>query len=483
MVNATEKKVFLAREASAGRKKTAALAALAAGLVLAVAAAVLYLALPAWMADDSGGAPARGADDDGGAADDDGDALAARENFKRQLKTFQSETEPALLNVSVAAWAPDINDDILARKEKALRAFNAGNYPSAVALLQGAADAAGDALKLAADQYRAGMEAAAHGLRMNDVEAAREGIALALTLKPDEAAARALQSRIAVLPEVIRLLALADRAQAENDHRSQREHLEEVVRLDSAREDVRARLQALAAEIAERDFAAHIAGGMDAVAKRDLRGALQFIRQAEKIYPAREEVSLLRRNIRRLDREVTMQRHLSAARQAAARDDWNGARAAYGQAAAVDAADAEAVDGAKLAAQVVGAHNDIADYLARPQRLSSENVAALAAEAVRRAQAFYRISPGLEKQARSLETLIAGYAKPVQVVVRSDNKTRILVRGVGEVGRTRERTVDLRPGTYTFEGRRPGYQSKLIQVEVRPGAAPPEVTLICDERV
>lgn len=475
MVNATEKKISLAREASAGRKKTTALIALAAGLVVAAVIAAMYLAPPPPVADDNG-APARGADDDGGAA-------AARATFKRQLKTFQLETEPALLGASVAGWAPDINADILERKDKALRAFNAGNYPSAVALLQGAADAAADALKLAEEKYRAGMEAAAHALRMNDVDAAREGIALALTLKPDEAAARALQSRIEVLPEVIRLLALADKARAENDQRTRKTHLEEVVRLDPAREDVRARLQALAAEIAEQDFAGHIAGGMDAVAKRDLGAALQFMKQAEKIDSAREEVALLRRNIRRLDREMTIQKHLNAARRAVERDDWGAARAAYGKAAAVDGADAEALDGEKLAAQVVGAHDDIAGYLARPERLSSENVAAMAEEAVRRAQPFYRLSAGLRKRAQTLEKMIAGYATPVPVVVRSDNKTTIVVRGVGEVGRTRERTVDLKPGIYTFEGKRPGYQSKLIQIEVRPGARPPQVTLICDERV
>ncbi len=479
MVNATEKKISLAREASAGRKKTTALIALAAALAAAAVVAVMYLAPPARVADDGGGAPAGNAGDAG----DNGDAATARASFKRQLKTFQSETEPALLAASVARWAPDIKDDILARKEKALRAFNAGNYPSAAALLQGAADAAAGALQLAGEKYRAGIDTATRALRANDVEAAREGIALALMLKPNEAAARALQSRIEVLPEVIRLLALADRALAENDRRARRAHLAEVVRLDPAREDVRAQVQALAADIAERDFAAHIAGGMDAVAKRDLGGALQFMKQAEAIHPAREEVALLRRDIRRLDREMTLQKHLAAARRAADSDDWNAARAAYARAEAVDGADAEAVDGAKLAAQVVGAHDDIAGYLARPQRLSSENVAAMAEDAVRRAQSFYRISAGLRKRAQQLETLIADYAAPVPVVVRSDNKTTIVVRGVGEVGKTRERTVDLKPGTYTFEGRRAGYRSKLIQVEVRPGAGPPQVTLICDERV
>ena len=73
---------------------------------------------------------------------------------------------------------------------------------------------------------------------------------------------------------------------------------------------------------------------------------------------------------------------------------------------------------------------------------------------------------------------------PVQVLIVSDNSTDIGIRGFGTIGRVEERIVELLPGTYVFEGKRKGYRSKLVEVVVGgEGAAPAEVTIVCDERV
>ena len=51
------------------------------------------------------------------------------------------------------------------------------------------------------------------------------------------------------------------------------------------------------------------------------------------------------------------------------------------------------------------------------------------------------------------------------------------------VGRTRERTIELRPGQYVFEGKRRGYRTKLVEVVVQANlSAPVEVRIVCDER-
>ena len=57
------------------------------------------------------------------------------------------------------------------------------------------------------------------------------------------------------------------------------------------------------------------------------------------------------------------------------------------------------------------------------------------------------------------------------------------MRGVGRIGRTLEKTISLKPGLYSFEGKRTGYRSKLIEVAVKAGGgAPLEVRVVCDER-
>ncbi len=499
-------KVAAAAAASATRKKIVGFLAAVVFVVVAVVAAAYFIwsppetrvATPAHVvggADTGAGEGAGagggvgaggGAGADGGAsaggvgADEDADAL--RREFKRLLKSFQSELEPALRRVSVAAWDAAAHDDIFSRKEKALRAFGAGNYSSAVHLLQGASEVAAEILRLAERSFRSSIEAAARALHANDVAVARASIARALLIKPDAAEALALRARIAVLPEVLRLLEAADAARIENDDALHRARLQEIVRLDAAREDLKERLRVLSERMIEREFTGYVAAGVDAVAKRDLAAATRSLRRAQEIHPAREEVALLERDVRRLARRVALQEHLRAAAAAVADDDWARAHRRFREAVAVDAT-ADAVDGEKLAARVIAAHEEIASYLARPRRLSSPNVAAVAETALRATRDLHRASPSLARQAGMLERLVADYATPVPVLVRSDNRTEILVRGVGRIGKIGEKVVDLRPGAYTFEGKRQGYRSKLIRIEVAPRQRPPEVTLICDERL
>ena len=48
---------------------------------------------------------------------------------------------------------------------------------------------------------------------------------------------------------------------------------------------------------------------------------------------------------------------------------------------------------------------------------------------------------------------------------------------------SQQKIIDLRPGKYTFEGARPGYRSKLVEVTIPPGTLLTVVEVICDEPI
>ena len=68
-------------------------------------------------------------------------------------------------------------------------------------------------------------------------------------------------------------------------------------------------------------------------------------------------------------------------------------------------------------------------------------------------------------------------------MVRSDGKTEISVRRVGIVGKTLEKVINLRPGDYTFEGKRAGYKSKLVKLTVPFNGTGLDIKIICDEQI
>lgn len=415
---------------------------------------------------------------DGGADED-----RARDAFKARMRRFDAETEPALMATSPAQWAPDALRSILEYKEKSLRAFGAGNYASALGLLQGAEDGARETLRAARRGFEFDLEAAVAAFGTADHPAAQESIRRALRVYPGDPRALSWQARIDTLPEVVPLLEAASRARAENDPRAERAALEAVARLDPARTGAGERARFLAGEIAEREFGDAVASGFRAVEGRDPARASQALGKARSLLPGREEIALLEREVRRLEGEITLERHLRDAESFAANDDWARAHASFLKAEAADAASVAAVNGVKLAARILRASREVAGHLDRPQRLSSDNVAAAVRGLLDEAGTLAPMSPRLARDVRALGRALDEAGTPVPVLVRSDNKTEIAVRGVGRVGRTLEKTISLKPGLYSFEGKRAGYRSKLIEVAVKAGgAAPLEVRVVCDER-
>ena len=69
----------------------------------------------------------------------------------------------------------------------------------------------------------------------------------------------------------------------------------------------------------------------------------------------------------------------------------------------------------------------------------------------------------------------------MKITVISDGLTEISVRRVGQVGRHERATIELTPGRYELEGRRPGYRSKLVALDVNFGIERMQVEVVCDE--
>ena len=408
---------------------------------------------------------------------------AERDSFLQQLKIFQDELEPALDAASAGEWAAEQYAKTMRYKDEALAAFAAGKYVSALGLLQIATDVAKEILADSERQFQNDLAAAIAAFNREDQVSAKALIESALLFKPEAPTALAYQVRIGLLPEVLPLLKRAEQARRENDPEVELAQLKEIIRLDPARQELAARHQALTVQIREHRFTDYINQGMQAVRRDDLTVAQKFSQQAKKIDPKRPELVLLRQNIDQLDQQLAKQNYLRQAQQAVAQDNWVQAYHFYQQAKVLDSADAVAVDGEKLAGQMIKAHEQLSFYLAQPQRLASSNIAVAARASLKETETLNRQSPGLEQKSRKLIALLDGYRGSVSVTILSDNKTNISVRRVGQIGKTLKKIISLKPGSYRFEGKRKGYRSKLIEVQVRPDSQSQVVTLVCDEPI
>lgn len=407
----------------------------------------------------------------------------ARALFKEELKAFEADLEPRLKAGSVHQWAADVHNKIFELKAAALQAFGAGDYSSALGRVRAATIESLRILKVRDANFAAHLKAAVSAFDTNRYERARAEIDRALLMRPDHPTAQEYQARIELMPKVLSYLEAAAKARAENELRSEKAYLEKVIRLDPARRNEKSRLTILNKKIAEEDFASHLSTGLQAVERRDLGAARTSLTHARAKFPDRPELTVLKKNIEALSRDLSLESALNEANQSVSNDDWDRAYQAFSKANSIDPANATAVEGERIAAEMLAGRRGLDRFLKRPDRLASKTVAAAARQVLEEVRHLTGLSPTLKDSTEKLSKLIEHASRPVEVLVKSDGKTDITVRRIGIVGKTLEKVIKLRPGDYTFEGTRTGYKSKLINFSVPVDGEGIEIRIICDEQI
>ncbi len=91
--------------------------------------------------------------------------------------------------------------------------------------------------------------------------------------------------------------------------------------------------------------------------------------------------------------------------------------------------------------------------------------------------------PVLAGQIEQLQSLLDQANTPVNITLRSDEQTEVIVYKVARLGRFQQRELTLRPGTYTAVGTRNGYRDVRHSFTVSHDRAPPPLTIACVEPI
>ncbi len=91
--------------------------------------------------------------------------------------------------------------------------------------------------------------------------------------------------------------------------------------------------------------------------------------------------------------------------------------------------------------------------------------------------------PRLADKIRRLQFLIVEATTPRIVTLKSDGLTSVQIYHVGRLGQFISQQLELRPGTYTVVGSRPGYRDVRHTLTVKPGAEQPSLEIRCEETV
>lgn len=410
---------------------------------------------------------------------------ASLKDFRTALDDYEKNREPELEKIAQSDWNREQLQQITEYKNMALRAFSTGDYNMAVSHILRADQDAARLIGLARQKFSLLLADATGWFKKNEYPAARKSIDNALDYNSRDPGAIALKKRISTLPEIIPLLDKAAVARSENRLMAERNLLRRVIRLDPARTEEKKRLVRLDQLLIKRDFQRAISDGLNAVENRDITTARAKLAHAARLFPKSPEAKLLRRSVNKLGHDLGLQDLMAAARRLEHADKWRAAQQTLQQALKMEPDNLKALTEQKLVSAVVNAHQQVRDLLAQPERLTSPEVRKYAEGLLNSTEKLTALSRTLEKQISALAKLTKAAVVPVEVTILSDNKTRLLIRNIGRLDSGYRQIIRLNPGTYKFEGRRAGYRSRIVTLNIPliNSGTPLQVKVIADEHI
>ncbi len=329
----------------------------------------------------------------------------------------------------------------------------------------------------------AALETGQGALQNDNVEAAQQQFELALAIEPENAQAQRGLARAGVRPEVMRLTQAGAVAENAGDLEAARTAYLQATALDGEYSAGRAGLARVSQQLREQAFAAAMSRSLAALDAGRFDEADQALKDAAQLQPEAAAVHDTRRRLVRARQQLKLNQLRKEASVKVENEDWQAASALYQAALVVDPQAGFARDGLKRAQDRIRLHRQLDHYLADPHRLYSPEPLANAERLLSVAGTPPANEPRLVEKVVTLKRHVSEAHTPLPVTLHSDGNTDVVIYHVGRLGRFRDHTLQLRPGTYTAVGTRPGYRDVRKVFQVQPGTPLTALQIRCEERV
>ena len=411
------------------------------------------------------------------------DSETLRQQYLEAYAHFENTIKPELNKIDLPKWDEPLADRLNTNESAAIEQFGEAKYAQANATLDALIKLAETAISDSQNQFESAMQNAQQAFDDNQYEQAKTAISKALMLDSSSNQASALAERIEQLPEIASLVEQIEVANVENNPQTELRLINQLLTLTPEREALKQRAQALQTTLNNQKFQSLISQSYAAIDDGRIEAAKSALSQARNIYSNRAELSDVNTAIQQYEKNQRIQSGLTNAAKAESNDNWQAVKNNLEQVVKENPNNQSATEKLTMANNILSLDKQIDDYLKSPYRLSNSQRAEQARGAINAAAAYRNQSLSLTRKSRELETVLTAVNQTVPVEVRSDNQTHILVRGVGNVGVVDSKVIQLKPGQYTFEGKRQGYKSKLVEVTIPYDVNRFSLTLVCDEPI
>ena len=419
-----------------------------------------------------------------GSYDDSGrtDAVRLKNATDRTLGELLTKQE-VLEARAVKRWAAARYEDALARYNEADRYYLANDYEPARVAYRETIDVFDALLSEVDDQFFATRDRAQKALLAGNSREAEKLFELALAITANDIDALAGLERARNLDDVLMLTDAALDAEAGGDFDVALTGFEKALQLDGDWEPAATGRERVAGLITEFNFRSLMTAGFDALNAGRLGEAGRAFREARTVMPESSEPLDGLQQVDQASKLGSINRLTAEAKRTESAEEWDRAVKIYQQILEQDKNVLIAQEGLKHARSRVALDKQLVNYIANPDSLSEAPTLNAAAGLLTRLAKISPQGPRLTEQKGQLAQLLKRAVNPIEVQLISDALTDVALYKVGKLGRFESTALELRPGTYTVVGSRPGYKDVRLQFRVAPEIELAPVVVRCEEPI
>lgn len=317
--------------------------------------------------------------------------------------------------------------------------------------------------------FAAAMDQGRTALQKQDSESAVRSFELALTLEPGSAEAGHGLQRARSLDQVILLHREGLQLEKKGLLAEAQLILLEASELDPEFLPVIEALARVETELNKKAFQRAMSGFFGALDRGDLSSTRSFLQKAATIRPSEPVLADAAKQLDAAEVAARLSNLEKKFNGFTAGEQWQKALQVCEQALQISPQSGFAVKGAKDVRQRIALDKVLQSILARPQRLQEDGPLAEAVQILELARSMEAPGPRLTAQIASLDQLLVGVSTEVDVILRSDDATDVVVYRVGRLGEFLQKQLQLRPGTYTIVGTRSGFRDVRHTFSIRAG--------------
>ena len=316
-----------------------------------------------------------------------------------------------------------------------------------------------------------------------DYQKLERNLASAMLMAPSDKRLQRWNNVVPVARELFRQFERAKVAELEKDYAATVIALSEIKKMGYADDGIDQKIRefSLKAREAKRDQL--VISARKNRDEGDFAAALQNIEAAQKVFPDKNDLEPFKREMREKVKSMQVLNWKKDGARAAAKDDWQEALYCFNKALEFIPTDKESLEGKRLATEILRNKEVLRGFKEKPLRLTDSNVSQYANGILKESSLAQTHSPSLARLRLEVIAIMEDVLRPREVVINSDGKTRIEVKGVGFVEPTTEKTIQLRPGDYIIHAACPGHKTNLTQLEI-PASGPIKAQrIVCGARI